>query len=279
MHSVIKRNPWFRSLLFLIGLELIALAINFFYAPIEIAAGGTTGLAILAEAAFGINRSLAVFILNGLMVVLAWAFLGKKTVQNIALGSLLLPVLLALTPSFALTNNKLLAVIYGGALMGAGVALLYRINASPGGTTVPPLIFKKYFYLNKAIGLLIVDLIVISLNLLVDGMEAFLLAAFSQVVTTIVMRYAESGWDHKYQVQIMSNQYLQEIKEMLMAEYSSLTLYDVIGGYTNSSRQQILLVVDTQDYGPLIRKIHQIDPDAFIISSNVMKVHGGRWGL
>lgn len=117
----IKQRSWMRWLVFLAGLEIIAISINLFYGPINIAAGGSTGISILVDAVWGINRSITVFVVNGLMLILAAIFLGKKTTQNIALGSLLLPVLMEVTPSFKAVNNDLLAVIYGGALMGLGV--------------------------------------------------------------------------------------------------------------------------------------------------------------
>lgn len=279
INNKIQRNPWFRWVVLVLALEIITLSINFFYAPINIAAGGATGIAILVDAVWGINRSLTVLIFNILMIVLALVFLDKKTVKNITIGSFLLPFLMEITPSFQVTDNELLAVIYGGGLMGFGVALLYRINASSGGTTVPPMILKKYFYINSAISLLAIDMIVICMNVFVDGLNAFFLAAFSQLVTAMVMRYTESGLDHKYQVEVMSNEYTNEIKKMLMENYNGLTVYNVVGGYSEDQKQQLLLVVDTQDYGPLIRQIHEIDPDAFIVTSNVMNVHGGRWGL
>lgn len=143
----IRRYRWGRWLVFLVALEIITLSINFFYAPIDIAAGGTTGIAILVEAVWHVERPLTVLICNLAMIGLAWIFLERKVVKNITLGSLLLPVFMQLTPSFQVTDNELLAVIIGGGLMGFGVSLLYRINASSGGTTVPPMILKKYFYL------------------------------------------------------------------------------------------------------------------------------------
>ena len=275
----IKQRSWIKGLVFLAGLEIIAIAINFFYGPINIAAGGSTGISILIDAVWGINRSITVFIVNGLMLILAAIFLGKKVTKNVAAGSLLLPILMEITPSFEITSNKLLAVIYGGALMGFGISLLYRVNASSGGTTIPPMILKKYFYLNPATTLTIIDMIIIFLNIFVDGWNAFLLAALSQVVTAITMRYTETGFDKKYQVRIMSNKYLEQIQDMLKDEYQGLTIYNVVGGYSDEDKRQLLIVVDTRDYGPLISKIHAIDQDAFIITENVAKVHGGQWGI
>lgn len=278
-----KNNDQKRSLrrfvVFIAALEIIAISINFFYAPINIAAGGSTGISILVDAVWGINRSVTVFVVNMLMLVLAVIFLGVKRTKKVAAGSFLLPILMEITPSFALTNNKLLAVIYGGALMGLGVSLLYRVDGSSGGTTIPPMILKKYFYINPAISLLGIDMIIIFLNIFVDGTNAFLLAALSQIVTSITMNYCEAGLDRKYQVRIMSNEHFDEIKDMLMKEYTSLTVYDVIGGYTEDNMKQILIVVDTRDYGPLISKIHEIDEEAFIITDTVSRVHGGQWGM
>ena len=279
MTKKLKKRSWMRWIVFLIALEIIAISINFFYGPINIAAGGSTGISILVDAVWGINRSITVFIVNVLMLILAAIFLGKTTTKNVALGSFLLPVLMEITPSFKVTNNDLLAVIYGGALMGLGVSLLYRVNASSGGTTIPPMIIKKYFFINPAISLLCIDMIIIFLNIFVDCLNAFFLAAFSQVVTAITMNFAEAGFDRKYQVRIMSNNHFEEIKDMLMKEYDGLTVYNVVGGYSEEDKQQILIVVDTRDYGPLISKIHEIDDNAFIITDTVVSVHGGKWGL
>lgn len=279
MNKQLANHAWFRWLIFLLGLEIIAVSINLFYGPINIAAGGSTGISILVDAVWGINRSITVFIVNMLMLILAAIFLGMKTTKNVALGSFILPILMQVTPSFKATNDNVLAVIYGGALMGLGVSLLYRVNASSGGTTIPPMILKKYFYLNSAVTLLCIDMVIIFMNIFVDGWNAFFLAAFSQVVTAITMNYAETGFDKKYQVRIMSNNFLPEIQKKLQEDYQGLTVYNVVGGYSDNKKKQLLLVIDTNEYGALISKVHKMDPDAFIITSSVAKVHGGRWGI
>lgn len=83
----LSQQGWFRVVMLVIALEIIALSINFFYAPINVAAGGATGVAILLDAAFGINRALTVLIINIAMIILAAIFLDKSTVRNIAFGS------------------------------------------------------------------------------------------------------------------------------------------------------------------------------------------------
>lgn len=143
MSQKLKQRSWMKWLVFLLGLEIIAISVNFFYGPIDIAAGGSTGISILVDAVWGINRSLTVLVVNILMLILAWFLLGKETTKNVALGSFMLPLLMQVTPSIKLTDDRLLAIIFGGALMGFGVSLLYRVNSSSGGTTIIPMILKR----------------------------------------------------------------------------------------------------------------------------------------
>ncbi|MEY4665368.1 YitT family protein [Weissella cibaria] len=275
----LSQQGWFRVVMLVIALEIIALSINFFYAPINVAAGGATGVAILLDAAFGINRALTVLIINIAMIILAAIFLDKSTVRNIAFGSFLLPVLMYITPSHRLVEDAVLAVIIGGAVFASGIAILYRLEASSGGTTVPPMILKKYFKINSALSLLAIDMVVTLFNLLVSGTNAFFLAAFSLVITSIVMRYIETGLDLKHQVTIMSNERLADIQAMLLQEDQSLTVFDVRGGYTDNNKEMLMVMVDNANYGRMLRRVHDIDQNAFIVTTNVHEVHGGTFGI
>lgn len=277
MITRLGKRFWGQTLLLLAGLELITISINFFYAPINVAAGGATGIAIIIDEVWGVNRAFTVLLINILMIILAYFFLNKQILQKILAGSFILPLLLYLNPSFKVVNDSLLAAIAGGTIFAAGIAILYRINASSGGTTVPPMIIKKYFHVNPAISLLLIDLGVTLFNIPVAGFNPFVLASFSLIITSLVMRYIETGLDHKYQLQIVSETKLPEIKQMLLSQQQSLTIYHAEGGYSGKNKDILLLVTDNQNYGPLIKQIHQIDPSVFIITSNVVKVHGGRW--
>ena len=129
--------------LILVALEIIAVAINMFYAPHNVASGGTTGIAILLHESFGLNMSIVVLVLNVAMLILSYFTLDKATTARITFGSLLLPVCLAITPQIKLVNDRLLAVIVGEPFLQQELHF-YRIDASSGGTTVPPLILKIF---------------------------------------------------------------------------------------------------------------------------------------
>lgn len=117
-----------------LAIAILGVSINMFLAPHHIAAGGVSGIGILAEQAFGIDRALVVLVLNVVMLILTFFFLGNTVFIRTVIGSMLLPLSLAVVPEVMVTQDRLLSVIFGSALFAVGVAILYKIGASSGGT-------------------------------------------------------------------------------------------------------------------------------------------------
>ncbi|KRO24936.1 hypothetical protein IV88_GL000502 [Pediococcus argentinicus] len=268
-------NAITQGILIIVALEIIAVSINMFYAPHNVAAGGATGLAIVLDDFFSWNRALVVFIINIGMLILSYFTLGKQTTARITFGSLLLPVCMAITPNISLVHDRTLAVIVGGALYAIGVALLYQIDASSGGTTVPPLILKKFFNFKPAISLLVIDGFVCFLNLFSSGIEAFILAIFSSVITVLVMNYIETGLDRKKTIYVISDK-LEEMQQVVGDSLDrSYTAIDVRGGFSGNNQEMLMIVVENSEYQNLINNIRALDRQAFILVNNVAEVHGG----
>ena len=118
------------------------------------------GIAILVQEVAGIQVGITTMGVNLLMLLLAWFFLDRSTLKRILFGSFMLPLLLWLTPEINLVTDRLLAIIVGSVVFAFGVGFLYQMDASSGGTTVPPLIFKKYFGLKPSVMLPATDVIV-----------------------------------------------------------------------------------------------------------------------
>lgn len=273
--KVIKTYQILRYLTIILALELVAISINYFYAPAKVAAGGATGLAILLNELVGFDRAATVLVVNLLMIILAAIFLDRGTTMRITFGSLLLPILLKITPSEQILTDRPFAVLVGGAIFAVGVAMLYRVEASSGGTAVPPMILKKYFRITPAISLLVIDTVVSLGNLLTDGVAAFILAMFSLIITAVVMNYIETGLDRRKMVYITSNERIEAIKQYLTKHDTSYTLMAVRGGYTGGDRDMLMVILDNQDYNHLVRGIHQIDPAVFMVAYDISEAHGG----
>ncbi|MGG5358537.1 MULTISPECIES: YitT family protein [unclassified Enterococcus] len=269
-----KKLVWsYAKILF--ALVILGVSINMFLGPHHIAAGGVSGLGILLESALGFNRALVIFVLNAVMLVLALLFLGKNLFFKVLFGSIIFPLVIAVVPETMVTSDRLLSVIFGSAIFALGVAILYKNNSSSGGTTIPPLIFKKYFGLNTSIRLLATDAVVVSLNLFIFGFEEFLYAILSIVITSMVMTYIETGMNRKKSIMLMSEDHLEEIRERLNQEIDrGLTLLDAKGGFNKKAKEVLMIITTDQEFLKIKAIVEEIDPEAFVVVSNVAEVMG-----
>jgi len=272
----IRKNLFYRFILIFSAVFLIGFSIKDFYAPHSIAPGGATGIAILTEVAFGWNISLVTLIVNILMIILAIIFLDRTVVGRIMLGSFLLPLVLYIVPEVKILSDPLFSAIIGSFIFAIGVSILYSIDSSSGGTTVPPLILKKYFNIKTSAGLLLIDVLVSIGNLFVKGAEPFLLALFSIVLTSIIMNYIDTGINRKKKIYIISNNKSTEIENLLNYSAShGLTISSIVGGYSKEKRKLLMIVVDNAEASKLIKKVLKIDKSAFITVNDISIVHGG----
>ncbi len=266
---------WVKKIFFiLVAVTILAIGINWFLAPHNIAAGGLTGLAILLEKAVGWDRSVVVLVLNIVIVAITYFTLGKTVFINTVVGALALPLMMAVIPHITMVTDTLLSVIIGSALFGTGVAILYNNNASSGGTSIPPLILQKHFGLNPAIGLLITDTIVVTLSIFVFGVEAFFFAIFANILTSATMKYIEMGRNKKKTILVISDEKDAILQYVLADMNRGATIMPIVGGYSKTEKEMLMITLFARDYKRMIDTIDQFDKSAFIISFNVADVHG-----
>jgi len=260
------------TILFAIG--LIAFCVNMFLGPHAIAAGGITGLAIMFEDWFAFDRSITVLAANALILSLALFLLGREVFLNTAIGAVFLPIFLRFIPKEMLVADPMLSMVAGSVLFGVAVSILYANRASSGGTAVPPLIFKKYFNLNTSIGLFLSDGLVVLLSLFVFSVDSFFYAIFSILITSITMRYIESGMNRKKMVYILSEQGEPITADILTKIGRGVTLIPVIGAYERTAKQMLMVTLDGKNYQDLLAIVSRHDKKAFMITDTVSEVHG-----
>ena len=184
---------WIKKIVYIeIAIMLVSISINWFLGPHNIAAGGLTGLAIILERLYSLDRFIVILIGNIIVLVITFIFLGKEVFLNTVIGAGSLPIVIGLVPHRNLVSDTTLSMIIGSIIFGIAVAILYNNRASSGGTAVPPLIFKKYFNLNTSVGLFLSDGVVVTLCLFVFGVSTFFYAVFSIFITSVTIHGIES---------------------------------------------------------------------------------------
>jgi len=245
-----------------------------FLGPHNIAAGGLTGLGIILENLFNMDRSMIILIGNILVLVITLIFLDKEIFLNTIIGASLLPFFIGIIPHRTLVTDPMLSMIAGSILFGIAVSILYRNKASSGGTAIPPLILKKYYNMNPAIGLFITDGIVVLLCLLVFSVDTFLYAVFSILITLITMNYIDSGLNKKKLVYIISDKHQSILNDILHEVKRGVTIIPAIGSYKNRKIQMLMVTLDKKNYQQLLTIVNKYDKEAFMITGAVADVHG-----
>jgi len=266
---------WIKKLGFIaLAIAIIAVCVNMFLGPHSIAAGGITGLAIIFESLFGFERSVTVFAANAVILISTIIFLGREVFLNTLIGAALLPVFIEFIPKYRLVSDTMLSMAAGSILFGVAVVILYSNKASSGGTSVPPLIFKKYFGLNTSVGLFLSDGIIIALTLIVFSVDSFFYSIFSVLLTALTMRYIESGMHKRKMVYIISDESQAITSDILTKINRGVTLVPAIGAFERKEKEMLLVTLDSKDYRELVSVVNQHDKYAFMITNTVSDVRG-----
>jgi len=266
---------WIKKLLWIVfAIGLLAVAVNMFMGPHNIAAGGLTGLAIILESWINVDRAIIVYIGNGIVIVCTFIFLGKEVGINTMIGAGLLPVAINIVPRIDLVEDRMLAMIVGSIIFGIAVSIMYKNKASSGGTAVPPLILKKYIGLKPSVGMFITDGIVVLLSLIVFDTDSFLFAVLSIFITMMVMGYIENGLTKRKEIKIISPQHEAILADIMKELGKSVTILPTKGSYSNQDTPMLLLLIDASDYRTLIEIVDRYDKTAFMVTTVVTDVHG-----
>ncbi|MCL1789221.1 MAG: YitT family protein [Oscillospiraceae bacterium] len=260
-----------------LSIALMAAGVNMFFAPHSIAAGGITGLAIIFESLFGFEISTVILLGNAVILTLCFLFLGKEVFFNTIIGAILLPIFISVIPNTAIVQDTMLSMIVGSVLFGVANIVLYDNNASSGGTSIPPLILKKYFNIGTSLGLFLTDGIVVFLSLLVFSVDSFFFAITSIFITSATMGYIESGLHKKKLVYIMSDMIDAITYDVLHKIGRGVTIIPAIGAYGKNEMQMLMIALNSKDYRHLVLIVNKHDKGAFMITDTVSDVHGYGW--
>jgi len=211
---------------------------------------------------------------NAAILIVTLIFLGKEIFFNTVIGALLLPLIIGVIPRINLVKDAMLSMIAGSVLFGIAVSVLYNNKASSGGTSIPPLIFKKYFRLNTSVGLFITDGVVVLLNLLVFSVDSFFYAIASIFITSAAMTYIESGLNKKKLVFIISEMHKSITNDILHDIGRGVTIVPVIGAYKQTETQMLMVTLDSRSCQKLTSIVNKYDEAAFMITDTVSDVHG-----
>jgi uncharacterized membrane-anchored protein YitT (DUF2179 family) len=266
-------------LLIILGCLLTALSFNFFFIPNEIAPGGLSGIATVIFHLFRFPVGVTTLVLNVPLFLVGIRQLGGHFGIRTLLATVLLSVFIDLVKVPVLTDDSLLASIYGGFLMGVGLGIIFRMNATTGGTDLFAKLIHKYFpAITVAWVLFAVDFVVVVMAAIFLGPSQGLYAIVSLAVSAKVIDLVQEGLNSAKAVFVISDHSL-EISQRIMKDMDrGVTLLSGTGAYTGNAKNVILCVVSRMQITQLKNVIYEIDPNAFAMVTDVKEVMGEGFG-
>ena len=249
---------------------LAALGINISLAPSNIFSGGVTGLSQLLSSLgsdfFNINISISlwVLIINLPLVILSWVKLGKRFTVYTMVAVVLSSFFMKIIPIVKITDNQILAALFGGVLTGAGVGLCLREGFSTGGTDIIILVVQKVTGKSVGeVGLLLNGAIVLAAGL-IYGWEQSLYSLIAIFASTKVMDMFFIQ-QHKLTVNIYTKKGDEMVKSLLANNLRGVTVgKDFFGGYTKDELSLVVTVISKHELLFVKKAVQEVDKDAFV---------------
>ncbi|MGE7915273.1 YitT family protein [Lysinibacillus xylanilyticus] len=258
-----------------VGAAVIAIGFNVFLLPNQIASGGVSGISTILHGLFGWNPGYVQYAFNIPLFIAGVLLLGKKFGIKSFIGTVTLPLIVLLTHSWGpWTDNPLLGALFGGIVVGLGIGLVFKGNASTGGTDLLAQIITKFTGITLGTSVLLIDGIIAISAAIVFDLEKGLYALIGLYVTTKTIDIIQLGFSQSKMVYIITTKQ-DEIRDAIYAEINrGVTKLPAIGGYTGEARPVLMVVVYQTEFTKLKQLIKSVDPSAFVIVSDAYEVLG-----
>ena len=261
-----------------LGIVLTAIALEYFFFPNDIAAGGVSGIALVINGVTGWNISIMVFILNIILFILAFLVLGKGFGGKSIYATIMLSVVMELIEKVfnpgMLTDNMFLASFFGSALLAMGSAIVFHQGASTGGTSILAAIISKFTSLGVGTSLLLNDSIICLLAINVFGIDKGLFGFFSLILIGLLIDKFIDGFNTCKQVFIITSKAEMVVNFINKDINRGCTVLNGKGGYTDSEVKIVYTVLSSNQFITLKSFIKENNPEAFITVNDSKEVLG-----
>lgn len=262
-----------------IGIILVAIAVEYFFAPNNIAAGGVTGIAIVINHYISfLSTGVLVFIMNIILFIVAFIFLGSNFGGKTIYASFGLSIIMAVIEKFmhpvAITNDLIIATLFGTMTSAVGMALVFNANGSTGGTDIIAKLLNKFIHTDIGKSLLAVDFLVTLAGGATFGVNVGFYALLSVIINGIAIDEFIEGFRTCKAITIVSEKH-DGIASFIMDELGrGCTYVKGVGVYSKKEIYIVYTVLGRTEFIKLKNYMKQLDPKAFITVSDVHEVLG-----
>lgn len=288
---------WKELIIMTVGMFIGAAAVNYFLVPSHLVIGSISGLSIVLSQLLPIKVSVMIFIINAILLLLAWLLIGKefgaKTVYTALILGPLMDVWEAIMPSAKLAEMRLasdmpinsanLSSVMGDPLLdlicfvlmlSISQAILFNINASTGGLDIIAKIINKYTHLDIGLSVTVGGAIICCTAFLINPVHLVIIGLVGTWVNGIVVDYFMASINQRKRVCVISEEH-ERLRDFIVNKLNrGCSLYKVEGGFSKAEHVEIQSLLTKDEFAALLEFIKVNNIDHFITSGNVSEIYG-----
>ena len=261
----------------LLGSFIMAVSVSLFLLPNELSSGGFSGIATILYYLFKFPVGTTIIILNIPLFILSTFKIGKKFLIKSLVGTLSLSFFIDILEKIEpLTDDKILASVYGGILTGVGTALILRAHSSTGGSDLAGNLIKEYKPMARTGSLItFIDALIVLLNVIF--LRKIEIGLYSSITIYLMGKIIDIIFEGIYftkLVFIISDK-SDQISEIIGKDVKrGVTGIYGRGMFTNKEKLVLMCAIGRNELAELKSKIKNIDSNAFLIIANSREVLG-----
>ncbi len=261
----------------IVGSAVMAFGVSSFLLPNQLSSGGFSGVATITYYLLNIPMGLMIMILNVPLFILAGYKIGREFFIKSLIGTVSLSVFIDIFDRYpAVTTDRFLACIYGGAIIGIGTAIILRVGASTGGTELIANIIKVYNpYISMSSYLAVIDIIIIALNVIFfKHIEIGLYSAIAIYLYGQMIDIIFEGVYYTKLMFIISDRNEEIAKEITTDVKRGVTGLYGKGMFKEKDKLVLICAASRGDISKIKDIAKKIDGKCFIIIANAREVLG-----
>ncbi len=260
-----------------LGAIIAGFALEAFLVPHEVIDGGIIGISMIISHISKFNLGLLIILLNIPFILLAFKKMGALFVILTAYANIILALSLNFFHSYKVTDDILLSTVFGGIVLGTGVGLILKNEASLDGTEILSLLVSKKFGFSVGEFIMGINLFIYLVAGKVFGWESAMYSIITYFIASKVIDVVMEGLNSSKSVRIISNN-TREIGNALIEKLDiSVTYLKGIGGYSGQEKDIIYCVISRLELPKMIEITKEIDSHAFVSVVDVHETYGGRF--
>lgn len=252
-----------------IAIAIIAVAVYFFLVPSHTSISSMSGLGIVLSNFVPLPLSAITMILNVVLLIIGFFTCGKEFGLKTVYTSVMLPVFLGIFENIfpntgSITNSQELDVLCYILVVSVGLSILFNRNASSGGLDIVAKIMNKYFHMELGKAMSLSGMCVALSAALVYDKKTVVLSVLGTYFNGIILDHFIFDHNIKRRVCIITEKE-EELRNFILNDlHSGATIYESIGAYNMQKRNEIITIVDKNEYQKLMNYMNHEDPKAFI---------------